>query len=93
MKRKTYGARGLIEWQIALQTGGVILRILFTGGSIGNYGVLPARYTTDNEVIQKLIEESPHFKSGRVYLIKEVSSGKGDKYDNDGTDITQTTGY
>ena len=65
---KSYAARGLIEWQMALNVCGAILRFKFTGGSMGSNGVIPAKYTTDNEAIQKLIENSDYFKSGRVYL-------------------------
>ena len=69
MKKKTYAARGLLEWQMALNVGGAILRICFSGGSMGSNGVLPAKYTTDNPAIQKVIEKSKHFISGKIFLL------------------------
>lgn len=65
---KTYAARGLIEWQMALNVCGAIIRLKFTGGYMGSNGVVAAKYTTDNEAIQKLIEKSEYFKSKKVYL-------------------------
>lgn len=66
MQTKTYLARGLLDYRMVLKTGGVTLRLLFSGGSMSSNGVIPARYTTDNEAIQKLIEKSPQFKNGRI---------------------------
>ena len=83
MIRKTYAARGLLDWQIALNVGGAVLRICFSGGSMGTNGVLPAKYTTDNPVIQKMIEDSPHFKSHRVYLFSSQKLQPGKKEDED----------
>ena len=84
MTRKTYAARGLLEWQMVLNTGGAFIRISFTGGTMGSNGVLPAKYTTDNEALQFLIENSPHFKAGRIIVFNveklpdrpSLSSGK-----------------
>ena len=73
MTRKTYAARGMLDWQMALNVGGALLRIRFSGGSMGSNGVIPAKYITDNEVIQHLIEESREFKSGRIFLYKAES--------------------
>lgn len=67
--RKTYAARGLLDWQMALNVGGAILKICFSGGSMGSNGVVPARYVTDNEAIQHLIEKTPQFKKGKIILL------------------------
>lgn len=69
---KTYAVRGLIEWQMALCRGGLTLRICFTGGRMGTNGVLPAKYTTDNPAIQRMIEESEYFKQNRVYVYEKI---------------------
>lgn len=81
MTRKTYAARGLLDWQLALNVGGAILRIVFSGGSMGSNGVLPAKYTTDNEAIQRIIEDTDHFRRGRIYLagVKDLKRGKSQK--------------
>lgn len=68
MTRKTYAARGLLDWQMALNVAGAILRICFSGGSMGANGVIPAKYTTENEAIQRIIESTQWFTSGKIYL-------------------------
>lgn len=75
--RKTYAARGLLDWQIALNAGGAIIRICFTGGSMGTNGVLPAKYVTDNPAVQHLIEKSDHFKRGRIILLRQEPENRG----------------
>lgn len=62
----TFIAPGLLEFKMTLNVGGALLPICFSGGSMGSNGVLPARYTTDNQAIQKIIMESPQFKSKRI---------------------------
>lgn len=67
--KETYCARGLLDWQMALNVGGAIIKICFSGGSMGTNGVIPARYITDNEAIQKIIEDTKYYKSGKIYKI------------------------
>lgn len=69
MTKKTYAARGLLDWQLALNVAGAIIRICFSGGSMGSNGVVPAKYTTDNEAIQRLIENTDHFRKGRIFVV------------------------
>lgn len=69
MTRKTYVARGLLDFRMALNIGVAIIRITFSGGSMGSNGVISARYVTDNEAIQHIIEKSDYFKSGKIYLL------------------------
>lgn len=76
---KTYAARGLLDYRMALNIGGAIIRIIFSGGTMGSNGLVPAKYTTDNPVIQKYVESSPQFKNKRIYLHhvrKEDRNGK-----------------
>lgn len=68
MTRKTYAARGLLDWQLALNVAGAIIRICFSGGSMGSNGVIPAKYVTDNSAIQKIIESHKFFKCGKIYI-------------------------
>lgn len=75
--KKTYAARGLLDWQLALNIGGAILRLHFSDGAMGTNGVLPAKYTTDNRAIQHIIEKSDHFKSGQIYILPSPPGAKG----------------
>lgn len=43
---------------------------------MGTNGVLPAKYVTENEAIQKIIEDTPHFTSGRIFLLKSEAIRK-----------------
>ena len=67
-KPKTYAARGMLDWKMAINVDGAILRIFFSGGYMGSNGVMAAKYTTDNPAIQNIIEKTEHFKTGRIYI-------------------------
>ena len=68
MTVKTYAAPGLLDFRMAVEAGGAIIRLCFTGGSMGSNGVIPAKFTTDNPVIQQLLEKSKVFKTHRIVL-------------------------
>ncbi|WP_311156324.1 hypothetical protein [Prevotella nigrescens] len=72
MKQKVYGAYNMTEWEILLPVAGRIMKIPFSGGTISGTGIRPAAFTTQNEIIQFALENSLHFKSGRVQLIDET---------------------
>ena len=72
MKQKVYGAYNMTEWEMLLPVAGRIMKIPFSGGTISGTGVRPAAFTTQNEIIQFALENSLHFKSGRVQLIDET---------------------
>lgn len=61
-----YAVDGLTEWVALIAVGRARIRIPFTGGSISGYGCVPARFATSSEALVKLIEDSLHFKSGRI---------------------------
>ncbi|MCH5234904.1 MAG: hypothetical protein J1E16_06390 [Muribaculaceae bacterium] len=71
MTIKTYAARGLLDFRMALKVGGAVIRIVFSGGTMGSNGVVSAKYTTESPAIQEMIEKSPQFESKRVYLFSE----------------------
>ena len=85
---KTYGVFGLMEWVLQLPTGYAALpfiQIKFEGGHISGYGVTPARLTTSDPLLQRLIEASPWFRPrddngkithGRIRLLKSVKREK-----------------
>lgn len=67
--RKTYGAPGLMEWHAIIPAGRSSVRVNFNGGSMSGYGSFPARFSTDNEALQKLIERSSYFSEKRIMLL------------------------
>ena len=73
--KKTYAARGLIDFQMALKVGEAVLRIRFSDGAMGSNGVIPAKYVTENEALQAIIEKSEYFRKGRIFLYSSESPG------------------
>lgn len=69
--KKKYGVFGLLEYHAVLPLGGGSVRVDFKHGSISARGIDPATFTTENEVVQQLIEDSDKFKSGRIKLIEK----------------------
>lgn len=90
MKQKVYGAYNMTEWEILLPVAGRIMKIPFSGGTISGTGVRPAAFTTQNEIIQFALENSLHFKSGRVQLINEIEieEPKAESEETQGTSST-----
>ncbi|MCH5214373.1 MAG: hypothetical protein J1E97_04210 [Muribaculaceae bacterium] len=80
MNQVTYGVRGLMEWQVMLPTGSLVkpfITINFTGGQLSGYGAAPARYTTADPYIQKLIETSYWYKAGRIVKLPSRFQQRG----------------
>lgn len=76
---RTYGVTGLMEWKARLRSGKAVFLIDFTGGTLSGYGATPATYTTDNSVVQSVIESSEPFRNGRIRLLRSVPlpAGRG----------------
>lgn len=69
MIRKTYGVSGLMDWTTQIKAGKGAVSVHFTGGALTAYGVTPATFSTANPFFQGVIENSEHFKSGRIKLL------------------------
>lgn len=69
MTIKTYGVDGLIEWHINVPAGRVLLNIEFTNGKFSGYCMAPAVYRTADPVVQRAIERSSYFRSGRIRIV------------------------
>lgn len=68
-KRITYVVRGLMEFQVRVPSGYKNcpdLDIRFEGGQISGYGVKPASLTTEDPILQEIIERSLPFRQGRI---------------------------
>ena len=71
-KRKTYGVSGYMEWVALIECGKATVKVHFSGGSLTGYGVTPAEFTTLNPMTQAIIENSKEFKSGKIFLLREI---------------------
>ena len=90
MIQKTYGVYGMIEWSILLNVAGRIMNIDFEGGLASGTGIRPATFTTRNEIVQFAIENSGHFKQGRIILVSEMDIEEPKEVIAEDTEITPT---
>lgn len=88
-KRVTYEIYGQVERNCFFKMGKAVYRVEFTGGAINSAGVVPAKYTTDNPLLQRSIEASDIFKSGQIRrgreeMIEQVAAvDDGDSVEQD----------
>ena len=68
-RRITYGVRGMMEYQALIPVGKATLRIMFTDGSMNSLGSHPAKFTTNNFMVQHAIENSSDFRRGRIQVL------------------------
>lgn len=66
---KTYAIYGLMEYLARIPVGGTTVDVHFTGGQLSGFGIRPATYSTDDPVMQRLIERSRDYRSKRIRLI------------------------
>ena len=79
MEKITYGVPRLVDWVALIKVGAATIKVHFTGGAMTKYGVTPAEYTTDNEFIQNVIEQSNYFKQGRIIKLRSIHIAGTDK--------------
>lgn len=69
MLQKKYGVEGLVDWKAQISAGRAKVIVHFTGGALTRFGVTPAEFTTKDAFIQRVIENSSYFKSGRIRIL------------------------
>lgn len=71
MKKKviTYGVYGMMEYQSVIKMGKCTMKVNFSDGSVNSFGQNPARFTTDNFMIQHAIEHSYDFRRGLIKIV------------------------
>lgn len=80
----------MIEWSILLNVAGRIMNIDFEGGLASGTGIRPATFTTRNEIVQFAIENSGHFKHGRIILVSEMDIEEPNEVIAEATEINPT---
>lgn len=68
-QRKTYGVLGMMEYQAVIRVGRNYMKIPFSDGSLSGFGTSPAKFTTDNFMVQHAIENSAEYGRGLIRLI------------------------
>lgn len=71
-QKKTYGVIGMMEFQAVIKVGRNTMKIPFSDGSLSALGNNPAKFTTDNFMVQHAIENSSEFKRGLIRLLNTV---------------------
>ena len=71
-KRVTYGITGMMEYQAVIPVGKATVKVTFTDGTMSATGMTPARYMTDNMMIQHVIEHSPQYKKGLIRKLQSI---------------------
>lgn len=66
--KKQYLVHGLLEWQVNIPAGRIMIPVNFSGGRFSGYGITPASFATSDPVLQKAIEASSYFVSGRIKM-------------------------
>lgn len=79
----------MMEYQAVIKIGKATMKVPFSEGSMTAMGVNPAKYTTDNYVVQHAIEHSSDFRRGRIHIVSVIEldedvriEGRGDGKDN-----------
>lgn len=58
----------MMEWHPVIKAGRSRIRVTFEGGHFSGSGQTPATFETWDPVVQRVLESSEHFKSGRIRL-------------------------
>lgn len=66
------------------------MNIDFEGGLASGTGIRPATFTTRNEIVQFAIENSGHFKQGRIILVSEMDIEEPNEVIAEATEIIPT---
>ena len=66
------------------------MNIDFEGGLASGTGIRPATFTTRNEIVQFAIENSGHFKHGRIILVSEMDIEEPKEAIAEATEINPT---
>lgn len=72
---KRYDVRGMMEWHPVFKVGRTRLRVSFTGGHLCGGGCTPASFETSDPVLQKVVEGSEAFRSGRITVGMVMETG------------------
>lgn len=86
MKKKkiTYGVSGMMEYQAVIKIGRATMKVPFSEGSMTAMGVNPAKFTTENFVVQRAIEQSGDFRRGRIYIVNTIDLDEDVKIEGKG---------
>lgn len=62
----------MMEYQATIRVGRAMMKVPFSDGTMTAMGVNPAKFTTDNYMVQHAIEQSGDYKRGRIYKVSTI---------------------
>lgn len=71
-KKVTYGVPQMMEYHIVVPVGKSKVNVVFSDGSTNAMSASPAKFTTDNLMLQIAIQNCRDFKRGRIIIINEI---------------------
>lgn len=74
----------MMEWHPVFVAGKARIRVSFTGGHLCSGGNTAASYETDDPVVQKVIENSAQFRSGKIRNVRRNAPLSMQKENNPG---------
>lgn len=78
-----------MEWSPIVTIAKRSITLHFTGGTASGTGIRPATFRTNNAIVQLAIENSHHFKSGRIFIVDEKELDDPQKLAQSGVDSSQ----
>lgn len=73
---KTYSIYGIVSAQKIFRKANIVKRCEFSGGAVNESSVIPAIYTTNDEITQVLIEVSKEYKDGYIRTESSIEEEK-----------------
>ncbi|MGM9694758.1 MAG: hypothetical protein ACI3YC_07100 [Alloprevotella sp.] len=89
-KRITYGINGFMDYQAIIKVGKANISIMFSDGTMTAFGSNPAKFTTDNFIIQQSIERSNEFKKGFIKVLQSVELDEDLKFESNAGEVVKS---
>ena len=89
-KRITYGINGFMDYQAIVKVGKANISIMFSDGTMTAFGSNPAKFTTDNFIIQQSIERSNEFKKGFIKVLQSIELDEDLKFESNAGEIVKS---
>lgn len=61
----------MVEYNAIIRLGSGALNVPFRHGSFSGFGAVSAEYRTSDPAVQFAIEQSEHFRSGRIFILSD----------------------
>lgn len=77
-----YGVSGVMEWNALIRIGDGTVSVPFRYGSYTGLGTQCAEFRTTNAFYQEIIERSPYFLDGKIFIITDYREERPEAEDS-----------